>query len=280
MDDLLSIRLTISYQDKAPVLNDLQLGLKSGEVLGLVGHSGCGKSSLALAILGLVRMKGGRASGSILWNGRELLTLKEKEWRKLRGHEIAYVPQSPMSSLNPALRISTQLTEAWKLHAHSARAECRPAILRALRDVSLPDTEDFLRRHPSEISVGQAQRVLIAMAILHRPQLLIADEPTSALDAVTQSEILALFAELNRKLGMSILFISHDLASVYTLCHRIALIDAGEIVECNTPQEIFFNPVHPFTKKLIAALPSIPTPAAETKARAAGSYRGTTQVVP
>src|SRR5262249_38673248 len=120
------------------------------------------------------------------------------------------------------------------------------------------DTEEFLRRHPSEVSVGQAQRVLIAMAILHRPELLIADEPTSALDAVTQSEILALFAELNRKLGMSVLFISHDLASVYKLCHRIALIEAGEIVECNTPQEIFFNPIHPFTKKLIAALPTIP----------------------
>ena len=274
MDHLLSIRLTISYQDKPPVLRDLRLDLKAGEVLGLVGHSGCGKSSLALAILGLVGLRGGKTSGSILWNGRELLTLKEKDWRKLRGHEIAYVPQSPMSSLNPALRIGTQLAEAWKLHAQSARSECRPAILCALRDVSLPDTEDFLRRHPSEISVGQAQRVLIAMAILHRPQLLIADEPTSALDAVTQSEILALFTELNRKLGMSILFISHDLASVYALCHRIALIDAGEIVECNTPQEIFFNPLHPFTKKLIAALPSISAaPEPETKVRAAVSLQ-------
>jgi peptide/nickel transport system ATP-binding protein len=274
LDHLLSIRLTISYQAKSPVLRDLRLDLKSGEVLGLVGHSGCGKSSLALAILGLVGMKGGNASGSILWNGRELLTLKEKNWRKLRGHEIAYVPQSPMSSLNPALRIGTQLAEAWKLHALSTRSECRTSILRALRDVSLPDTEDFLRRHPSEISVGQAQRVLIAMAILHRPQLLIADEPTSALDAVTQSEILALFTELNRKLGMSILFISHDLASVYALCHRIALIDAGEIVECNTPQEIFFNPLHPFTKKLIAALPSIPAPPEpETKVRATVSVQ-------
>jgi len=263
--DLLSIRLTIAYRDKPPVLRDLNLEIKSGEVLGLVGHSGCGKSSLALAVLGLVRLKGGKASGSILWNGRELLTLKEKDWRRLRGHEIAYVPQSPMSSLNPALRIGTQLTEAWKLHAQSGRQESQAAILRALGDVSLPDTDEFLRRHPSEISVGQAQRVLIAMAILHRPQLLIADEPTSALDAVTQSEILALFADLNRQLGMSILLISHDLASVYALCHRIALLDAGEIVECNTPQEIFFNPIHAFTKKLIAALPTIPGPAESEK---------------
>jgi ABC-type dipeptide/oligopeptide/nickel transport system ATPase component len=259
--DLLSVRLTVNYQDKEPVLRDLRLDLKTGEILGLVGHSGCGKSSLALAILGLVKMKGGRAAGSILWNGRELLTLKEKDWLKLRGKEIAFVPQSPMSSLNPALKISTQLAEAWKLHDRGGRQKCQPAILEALRNVSLPETEDFLRRYPSEISVGQAQRVLIAMAILHRPLLLIADEPTSALDAVTQSEVLALFAELNRKLGMSILFISHDLLSVYTLCHRIALLDAGEIVECNTPQAIFFSPVHPFTKKLIAAMPSIPSAA-------------------
>ena len=114
--ELLSLRLTISYQAKPPVLDDLRLDLQPGEILGLVGHSGCGKSSLALAILGLLGLKGGKVQGSIRWNGRELLTLKEKEWRKLRGKEIAFVPQSPMSSLNPALRLGTQLEEAWKLH--------------------------------------------------------------------------------------------------------------------------------------------------------------------
>ncbi len=258
--DLLSVHLTVTYGDKAPVLRGLRLDLKAGEVLGLVGHSGCGKSSLALAILGLLNMKGGKAAGSILWNGRDLLTLREPDWLKLRGKEIALVPQSAMSALNPALRIGTQLLEAWKLHGRGGREESRQALLCALDEVSLPATEEFLRRYPSEISVGQAQRVLIAMAILHRPLLLIADEPTSALDAVTQSEILALFAELNRRLGMSILFISHDLPSVYTLCHRIALLDGGEIVECNTPQDIFLTPNHPFTQKLVAALPVIPSP--------------------
>jgi ABC-type dipeptide/oligopeptide/nickel transport system ATPase component len=254
---LLSTRVTINYKDKL-ILRNLSLELREREVLGLVGHSGCGKSSLALAMLGLLDMKGGAASGSILWKQRELLVLKEREWLKLRGREIAFVPQSPMSSLNPALRIGTQLSEAWKLHESGSRKDCQMAIARALEDVSLLSTEEFLRRWPSEISVGQAQRVLIAMAILHRPSLLIADEPTSSLDAITQAEVLALFSELNRKLGMSILYISHDLLAVASLCHRIAILNDGEIVECGTPQQIFFASAHPFTKKLVAALPSMP----------------------
>jgi ABC-type dipeptide/oligopeptide/nickel transport system ATPase component len=179
----------------------------------------------------------------------------------LRGKVIAFVPQSPLSSLNPALRLGTQLEEAWKLHGKGGRDRMEEVVLQSLVDVGLPATEEFLLRYPSEISVGQAQRVLIGMAIMHRPALLIADEPTSALDAVTQAEILALFGELNKKLGMSLLFISHDLVSAYGLCHRIALIHQGKVVECNTPQAIFFSPQHEFTQKLIAALPSIPNTA-------------------
>jgi ABC-type dipeptide/oligopeptide/nickel transport system ATPase component len=259
--ELLSVNLNVAYSQQS-VLCETTFSLESGEIFGLVGHSGCGKSSLAFALLGLLGYKGGRASGSILWNGHELLTQSEREWMKIRGKEIALVPQSPLSSLNPALRLGTQLNEAWKLHSKE-REVGEQAISSALDAVSLPTTREFLRRYPSEISVGQAQRVLIAMAILHRPRLLIADEPTSALDAITQSEILALFAELNKHLGMATLFISHDLLSVYSLCHRVALLYEGAIVECNTPKEVFFHPRHPFTKQLIAALPFPLTAAAE-----------------
>ncbi|HET9183979.1 MAG TPA: ABC transporter ATP-binding protein [Candidatus Angelobacter sp.] len=252
-EELLSVNLNVAY-GKHSVLQEMSFSLEPGEILGLVGHSGCGKSSLAFALLGLLGCKGGQASGSILWNGRELLTQSERDWMKMRGKDIALVPQSPLSSLNPALRLATQLHEAWNLHCKE-RARGERAIAEALEAVSLPAAREFLRRYPSEISVGQAQRVLIAMAILHRPRLLIADEPTSALDAITQSEILALFADLNRHLGMATLFISHDLMSVYSLCHRVALLHEGRIVECNTPREIFLHPRHPFTRRLIAALP-------------------------
>ena len=256
--DLLSARLNVSYGNGTVVLRDLRLNILPGEIVGLVGHSGSGKSSLAAALLGLIQCKGGSSSGSVLWSGRELLALKEKEWQNVRGKQIAFVPQSPLSSLNPALSLRTQFEEAWKLHRKSSRDERQAAIFRALEDVALPASNDFLKRYPSQISVGQAQRCLIAMAILHSPRLLIADEPTSALDAITQAEILSLFGQLNRERGMAILFVSHDLLSVYSLCHRVALLHEGSIVECGTPQQVFFRPRHPFTQKLVAALPQLP----------------------
>lgn len=255
---LLSIRVSVDYPGRPGVLRDLSLDVHRGEILALVGESGCGKSTLALTILQLLYLKRGRAQGTVHFNGRELSELKEREMRGLRGKEIGLVLQSPMSALNPALRIGKQLEEAWGVHRRGPKVECRSALMKSLENVSLPVEEAFLSRYPSQLSVGQAQRVLIAMAAIHRPPLLIADEPTSALDLITQSEILQLFGELSRKFGMSILYISHDLLSVATISHRVAVMEKGQIVECRETAAIFRSPAHPYTQQLVRALPVQP----------------------
>jgi len=255
---LLSAHLTVDYPQKPGVLRNVALEIHQGEVLGLVGQSGCGKSTLALAILRLLHLKSAKAEGTLHFQGRDLMLVPERDMRHLRGKDIALVLQSPMSALNPALRIGTQMTENWRVHCRGTREERRKILLQSLENVSLPPEEEFLRRYPSQLSVGQAQRVLIAMAVMHRPALLIADEATSALDLITQSEILNLFATLNQKLGMSILFISHDLLSVSTISHSVAVMDQGTILECRRTAEIFSSPNHPYTKQLVAALPVPP----------------------
>lgn len=255
----LSLSLTVNYRNRPEVLKNAFLQMRQGEVLGLIGQSGSGKSTLALSILRLLELKGGKATGHILFQGRDLLEVKEREMRAMRGREIGLVLQSPLSSLNPALRIGTQLLEAWKAHASGPKDEGLRRIEDALASVSLPHDREFMRRLPSQLSVGQAQRVLIAMAIIHRPALLIADEPTSALDVITQSEVLALFRKLNQELGMGILYISHDLLSVSSICDRIAILNQGAIVECGPTGQIFNHPSDPYTRRLIEALPEKPT---------------------
>lgn len=178
--------------------------------------------------------------------------------RRLRGREMALVLQSPIAALNPALRIGVQLEEAWRIHRRGSGGEAAHAIRETLANVSLPTDAAFLRRYPRELSVGQAQRVLIGMAVLHRPALLIADEPTSALDIITQAEIMQLFSTLSRRFGIGILYVSHDLLSVAAVSQRVAVMERGEIVECRATAELFTRPSHPYTQKLIAALPVTP----------------------
>ena len=267
-DVLLGARVSVRYGNKPDVLHEVTLEIQQGEVLGLVGQSGSGKSTLAMAILGLLDRKTAGAEGIIEFNGRDLLKFRERELRDLRGREIALVLQSPLSSLNPALKIRTQLKEAWRAHAAGSSADCDAAIRSALGSVSLPSSDEFLRKYPSQMSVGQAQRVLIAMAVMHRPALLIADEATSALDVITQSEILALFRELNRSFGMAILYISHDLASVAGICDRIAILHEGQIVETGSTEQVLSNPQHEYTQRLMAAMPRMPQRMAAGKAAA------------
>lgn len=250
-ETLIELQLSAGYENKPDVLRNVCLDVHEGEIVGLVGRSGEGKSTIAASILGLLRLKGGRSSGEIQFQGRNLLSLTERELRQVRGKQIALVPQSPLSALNPNLKLGAQLQEAWLAHESGSR-DWKPL----LQSVSLPYDAAFLRQYPRNLSVGMAQRFLIAMAILHHPPLLLADEPTSALDTITQSEILQLFEQLNRDLGIAILYISHDLASVATLCHRVAILHEGEIVECGPVDRVFEDPSHEYTRKLIDAIPN------------------------
>ncbi len=249
---LLDLRVSVEYGSKR-VLNKVSFEVARGEILGLVGCSGEGKSTIALSILGLLGLKGGRCTGEILFQDRDLLKLNSREMRRLRGKEIALVPQSPLPALNPNVRLGSQLEEAWSAHERG-----KPDWKPLLESVSLPAEESFLRQYPRHLSVGLAQRFLIAMALLHSPALLLADESTSALDTITQAEILGLFKRLNRERGIAILYISHDLASVASLCHRVAILHDGGVVECNSVDEVFLNPQRAYTKELIAAIPRVP----------------------
>lgn len=249
---LLELRVSVNYGRKQ-VLNHLPLAVGEGEILGLVGRSGEGKSTVALSILGLLGLKGGQCSGEILFQGRDLLKLNSREMRRIRGKNIALVPQSPLAALNPNVRLGAQLVEAWQAH-EKGKPDWKPL----LESVSLPAEQGFLRQYPRNLSVGLAQRFLIALAVLHNPALLLADESTSALDMITQAEILQLFRRLNRSRGIAMLYISHDLASVASLCHRVAILHQGTIVECDSVERVFRNPQHDYTRELIAAIPRVP----------------------
>jgi len=253
MTPLLKLRITAGYPGKPDVLRDVSIEIEPGEIVGLVGRSGEGKSTLILSILGLLGLKNGTCHGEILFQGSDLLQLAGNQMRRLRGRHIALVPQSPLAALNPNLRLGTQLREAWRAH-QSGDSDWGTL----LASVSLPAEPDFLRLYPRNLSVGMAQRFLIAMALLHGPSLLLADEPTSALDTITQSEILGLFRRLNRERGIAILYISHDLASVAALCSRVAILHQGQLIECADTQEVFRAPQHPYTRRLIEAIPQLP----------------------
>ncbi|HKF47696.1 MAG TPA: ABC transporter ATP-binding protein [Terracidiphilus sp.] len=253
-EPLLRVNVNAAYGGK-PVLRELRFELARGEVLGLVGSSGAGKSTLILSLLGLLPWRGGSVSGEVGFHGENLLSLSERQLRALRGRRIALIPQSPMTALNSAISLQAHFLEAWKAHEGRDKAVCNARVRELLAEVKLPADDEFLRRKPTQISVGQAQRVLIAMALLHRPEMIVADEPTSALDPVTQAQIVDLLKEVNRRHGAAMLYVSHDLVSVIRLSDRIAVLDEGTIVETLAVEDLD-KASHSSTKALFEALPA------------------------
>jgi ABC-type dipeptide/oligopeptide/nickel transport system ATPase component len=248
--------LTVDYRTRPGVLRNVIIHVAEGEILGLVGQSGSGKTTLALAVLGLLNGKEATVSGSVLVNGVEIYKMREGDLRHIRGRLMSLIPQNPAAALTPTLRIGGHFREAWLAHAKNWTDEGLSRARVLLQACDLPYDEEFLRRYPDQISLGQAQRVLISMALLHDPVLLIADESTSALDVITQREILDLLARIRRDKRMSMLFISHDLHAVASLCNRMAILHDGTIVESGTTAGVLSSPQHPYTQRLLSALPT------------------------
>jgi oligopeptide/dipeptide ABC transporter ATP-binding protein len=241
---------------------DLSFSVAPGEVLGLVGESGSGKSITSLAIMRLLPPQA-RVSGEILFaeNGiaRNLATLPEDAMRQQRGSRIAMIFQEPMTALNPVMRVGDQIAEAVRIHTSFSKHEAWQRAVEAMNDVAIADPGQRARDYPHQLSGGMRQRVMIAMAIVNRPQLLIADEPTTALDVTIQAQILELLAELRSKFGLAMLFISHDLAVVSRVADRVAVMYAGNLVELGAKRDIFQAPAHPYTRGLLLAVPDLKT---------------------
>lgn len=261
-EDVLSVRHLRTYfytrDGIVPAVDDVSFRLRRGEILGLVGESGSGKSVTARSVIRLVPPPGRTVSGELLFNGQNLLELSESAMQRIRGAQIGMVLQEPMTSLNPVLTIGTQVEEMWTYHPERAPAgSLRDAVVSLLTRVQIPDALRRLRDFPMHFSGGMRQRVSIAMATACRPDLVIADEPTTALDVTTQAQVLDLLLDLRAELGVSVLFITHDLGVVAQLCDSVAVMYAGKIVEYNDVETIFENPQHPYTKALLASLPRL-----------------------
>ena len=273
MSSLLEVRgLTVEFQSagaagaSAPAVRDVSFSIGRGEVLGLVGESGSGKSVTSLALMRLLAPQA-TTRGEILFTDSEgadratanLLTLPEERMRSLRGSRIAMIFQEPMTALNPVMRIGDQIAEAILAHEKISKAEARDRVVEALREVAIAEPERRARSYPHQLSGGMRQRVVIAMAIANRPQVLIADEPTTALDVTIQAQILELLADLRKKFGLTMLFISHDLAVVSEVADRVAVMYAGSLVEYASRSDIFQAAVHPYTKGLLRSVPTLRT---------------------
>lgn len=254
--------LSVDYRtEEGPVsaLRDICLDVAPGEILGLVGESGCGKSTLGRSLLRLNDEASTNYTGGIRLDGTEVLELAPREMSSLRGSRIAMIFQDPLRSLNPVFTIGTQLNNAIKLGGLTGKDQLRAEAVSLLQRVGLDDAERRLRQYPHQLSGGQRQRVVIAIALAQKPDVLVADEPTTALDVTTQKQILDLLKRLCSELGMALIFVTHDLAVVWQLCDRVAVMYFGIVVEHGSVRDIFDEPRHPYTRGLLAAVPSLQT---------------------
>jgi peptide/nickel transport system ATP-binding protein len=267
MTNLLEIRdLRIDFDTEDGVvraLDGVDIRVPHGRTVGLVGESGCGKSVTSHAVLGLTPRNGRIVSGRILFNGNELLGLRESRLNKIRGREIAMIFQDPMSALNPVHTVGGQLKESLVLHQRLDAGAARRESLRLLEMVGIPEAAARLKEYPHQLSGGMSQRVMIAMALACRPKLLIADEPTTALDVTIQAQILDLLRQLQAEIGMSVLLITHDLGVIAEMAHEVAVMYCGRIVESGSADRLFANPSHPYTQGLLRSLPRVDQDAEE-----------------
>ncbi len=238
-----------------PAVDDVSFEIRAGETLGLVGESGSGKSVTALSIMRLVQPPGRVAGGRLVFKGRDLSTLDERDMRRVRGADIALIFQEPMAALNPVFRIGDQIAETLLVHGRASRAEAAAAAVELLDAVRIPDAAARARDYPHQLSGGMRQRVLIATALACRPALVIADEPTTALDVTIQAEILDLLRDMKARFHLSLLLITHDLGVIAETADRVAVMYAGRIVETGPVRALFRNPSHPYTRGLLASIP-------------------------
>jgi len=247
-----------SGRSEQVAVDGVSLTLAVGEVLGIVGESGCGKSLTALSILGLVPKPTGRIQGGqILLNGKDLAQASEVEMNRIRGKEIAMIFQEPMTALNPVIKVGEQIAETIRVHEGVSREVARRRALELLERVGMSNPRQRIDQYPHELSGGMRQRVMIAIALACRPKILIADEPTTALDVTIQAQILALLKELQQEFGMAMILITHDLGVVAQVADRVAVMYAGRIVEDGSAIEVFEQPAHPYTRSLLASIPAL-----------------------
>lgn len=236
-------------------LHDINLSLEEGKMLAIVGESGCGKTVTAMSVLRLLAPNAKILSGEIIYKGKNILTIPEKNMQSIRGKEIALIPQDPMTALNPLFTVGSQITEIIEIHQNIKGADAEKRAVEVLEQVKIPNAKERLKAYPHEFSGGMRQRVIIAMAIACKSKIIICDEPTTALDVTVQAQIMELLNEIKQQYNTSFIFISHDFGLVYETADSAAVMYNGHVVEYSESYEIFKNPKHPYTKALIKALP-------------------------